>query len=297
MLPDHSSPFGTYRPGRVAAALIGLAQRAPNNWFGVQCAHALRRGVLSFCEPPLDVTVGAVRLRAHLTDNYSEKKFVFTPWRYDRKELQLLTGALPPDGIFVDIGANVGIYSLIVAAHLGPAGRILAIEPNPPAFARLQFNLRATRAERKDWPYVITLPLGVSDVAGEVELHLAHRDLGGSSLLPAGRDGSRDVNCDHAAQSVRITCRPLLEILDEHGLAHIDALKIDIEGAEDAALVPFLTDAADARLPRLIVMENSQDRWTRDLPGSLGARGYRAALRTRLNTVYTRAHIESISRS
>lgn len=271
--------FGTRRPGPAVAALIRLAQAAPANAAGKQLAHLLRRLVLGLASLPLDVTVGEVRVRAQLRDNYSEKKFVFTPWRFDVREHEHIRAALPPDGVFIDIGANVGIYSLLVATHLGSDGRILAFEPNPPAFARLSFNLRATQEGRSHWPTVRTLPIGVSDTDDSFDLYVDPGDLGGSSLV-AGDPGT---------QTVSVRCRPLLDVLAEEGITRIDALKIDIEGAEDAAMVPFLEGAPDALLPRVIVMENSQEQWTRDLPGALDRRGYTLAMRSRMNSVYARA--------
>jgi len=289
---DRRSDFGAHRPGPVAAALIRLAQGAPANAAGKQLAHALRGCALGLARLPLDVTVGEVRLRAHVGDNYSEKKFIFTPWRFDAREREHLRAALPPDGVFVDIGANVGIHSLLVATHLGDDGRILAFEPNPPAYERLRFNLEATRAGREHWPTVRTLPIGVSEADDEFELHVLPGDLGGSSLVPGGRDGAHAAS-EHAggaaAHTVRVRCRPLLDVLDDEDITRIDALKIDIEGAEDAALVPFLEAADSDRLPRVIVMENSEDQWTRDLPGALERRGYTVAMRSRMNSVYALA--------
>jgi FkbM family methyltransferase len=227
----------------------------------------------------MDVSVGELRLRCHFRDNHSERRFVFMPSRFDEAERRLLTESLPADGVFVDIGANVGIYALTAATRLGPEGRVIALEPNPPVFARLVFNLGATRAGRAAWPQVTPLALGINDAGGEVELHLDPRNLGGSSI----------VKRTAAADATRIPCRPLLPLLLELGVPRVDALKIDIEGAEDLALMPFLRAAPDALLPRLLFIENSEAVWRQDLPGALRARGYAPCLRTAMNTVLRRA--------
>ncbi len=85
-----------------------------------------------------------------------------------------------------------------------------------------------------------------------------------------------------------IACKPLLGILDDCGVTRADVLKIDIEGAEDLALQPFLAQAADERLPRRLIVENSDHLWKRDLRAAISARGYVATVRSRLNTVYAR---------
>ncbi|MDZ7641157.1 MAG: hypothetical protein U5J62_03915 [Desulfurivibrio sp.] len=71
-------------------------------------------------------TIGGINLRCAFYDNYSEKKFVFTPWRYDADERQLIREELPVDGVFVDIGANIGIYTLTASKTMGRGGRCIA---------------------------------------------------------------------------------------------------------------------------------------------------------------------------
>ncbi len=229
---------------------------------------------------PVDLAVETIRMRCHFRDNASERKFVFMPWCFDERERRMLIGEMPRDGVFVDIGANVGIYSLTVAVHMNAGGRIIALEPNPPAFSRLCFNLEATRQGREDWPVIDALQVGIGETAGEIALHLDPGNLGSSSIVSnSGKNRSG---------MVLIPCKPLLTILDEQSVSAISALKIDIEGAEDIALFPFLQDASDERLPKLIIIENSEKRWKHDLAAEFGRRGYQVTLRTRMNTVYRR---------
>ena len=68
--------------------------------------------------------------------------------------------------------------------------------------------------------------------------------------------------------------RPLLALVQEHGFERIDALKIDIEGAEDLALLPFFEQAARALWPRLVFIENNIGEWRRDCIGELVNLGY-----------------------
>src|SRR5215471_13356825 len=53
---------------------------------------------------------------------------------------------LTADAVFVDVGAHIGYYSLKAAAVLGPGGRVIAIEPNPPTVLELRDNIAASRA-------------------------------------------------------------------------------------------------------------------------------------------------------
>lgn len=287
MVPDTDSDFGRYAPSTFLRSLISFAQNCPHNWLGQQLAQVVRKLVLSAGTLPIDVTVGPIRMRCYLRDNNSEKKFVFMPWRFDQRERQLLLETLPANGVFVDIGANVGIYTLVVATHLSSQGRILALEPNPPAFERLCFNLRATRSGRSEWPAIDALQVAVADDTRELCLHLDRGNLGGSSLAAHGAAvASRDSTAE--AEVVRVSCRPLLALLEERSIPRVDAMKIDIEGAEDLALVPYLREATDDKLPKTMVVENSEHLWKLDLVGALADRGYAIQMRSRMNTVYRR---------
>jgi FkbM family methyltransferase len=276
MTGDKTLDYGFYAPPPFIAALIAAAQRCPRNRFGRLLALSLRKLALLLRKQPVDTTVGDVRLRCHLHDNVSERKFLFLPWLYDPEERDLITRELPKDGVFVDIGANVGIYTLWAARSLSRQGRIIAFEPQPRAQARLLFNVQANRELHQDWPDIRVLPIAVSDREGEIDLHVDRTNLGGGSLV-----GHADVG-----GKIRVQCRPLLPVLAECGVAKIDILKIDIEGAEDIALAPFLHDANARLLPRYMIIENSERLWRADLASILERRGYRIEFRTRMNTVY-----------
>lgn len=272
-IPDDSPPFGYYQPSSPLAFMIHLAQRCPPNWLGRRLSLMLRKLVVSLSQQSLDATVEGVRMRFHLHDNVSERKFLFMPRRFDPAERELLRQELPADGIFVDIGANVGIYTLCAARLLNAKGRILAFEPNPPVFRRLQFNCRINQNSQR--PRITLLPIGISDRQDYFDLYLDDSNLGGSSLRMQ-RSGKR----------VRIQCRPLLDVFREQNIRHVDILKIDIEGAEDIALMPYLGTAEDYLLPRFIIIENSDAIWQSDLHAALLERGYQLDRESHMNHIY-----------
>jgi len=281
---DVRLPFGRFAPTAGYRRLLEFAQRAPHNVLGKQLAHAARSLYLMRAPSPVDVTVGGIRLRSYLRENTCERKFVFTPWRFDPLELEAMAASLPTDGVFVDVGANVGIYTLTAALLLGAHGRIIALEPNALAHERLMFNIDATRAGRADWPRIDVLPLGISDRDETRELRIDRGNLGGASIAAgAARFSDRG-----SEGSLTIRCKPLLQVFDDCGVDRPDVLKIDIEGAEDLALLPFLVHSPEARLPRRLIVENSDHLWKGDLRAAFGERGYVVQRRSRLNTVYAR---------
>ena len=265
------------QPSRLTT-LIARAQSAPHNWFGRKLAKFCRSRVLSGLDQPLDVEVEGIRMRVLLKDNNSERRYVFMPWLFDAEERELIAERLPPEGVFVDIGANVGIYSLWAARHLGAAGTLVAFEPNPPAYKRLSFNLRANQElAAGDWPTVHCLQKGVSEREGEFSLYLDPTNLGGSSLVMQADKGTQ----------TKVLCVPLKEELERLSINTVHALKIDIEGAEDIALIPFFETAPDHLFPKLIVMERTHQDTQSDLDECLKSKGYKILNLTRMNAVYS----------
>lgn len=290
MVPDIESAFGSYAPDSSLKSLIIKSQNAPKNFLGRQFAKWVRGRVMHKTAPPSDVEVGELRLRCYFNDNYTERKYVFMPWRFDKQEREIIFAALPRDGVFVDIGANVGVYTLEAATRLSSRGRVLAIEPYPPLYQRLSFNIAATADGRKQWPQITTLAVGVADEEKSFDLYLNQANLGQNSI----RTNADAVETADVGQSISIACRPLLSLLHEANIEKIDVLKIDIEGAEDMALCPFLQHASQDLLPKTILMEDSKDQWERDLPSMLKKCGYVEVLRTRMNVVYQLRMHESV---
>ncbi len=119
-------------------------------------------------------------------------------------------------------------------------------------------------------------PVALSDREGEVTLVLNDSDSGGTHIDKA--DGRSD-----PGQRISVPGKPLLSVLSEAGITAIDALKIDVEGAEDIVLAPFLRDAPASLLPRLILIEDTRGFWGLDLFALLRDRGYTEMERSRQN--------------
>jgi len=191
---------------------------------------------------------------------------------YDTMERRVLADAVARKRggafTFIDIGANVGLYSL----YLATCGnvRTLAIEPQPGILERLRFHLSANPSAKVD-----VLPIALSDRAGEAVLVINDSDSGGTHIEKPelGRTGER----------ISVPCKPLLALLVEAGITGIDALKVDVEGAEDIVLAPFLREAPQTLLPRLILIEDTRGMWSVDLFALLAARGYTEQERSRQN--------------
>jgi len=129
---------------------------------------------------------------------------------------------LNPGMTFVDVGANVGQFSLLAARAVGASGRVLSIEPAPETAALLRRS-----AELNAYRHLEVIERAVSDAAGRATLHLAAGC--GMHSLCEGAKGR-----DHGEVSVPVL--PLDDLLAERDVDRVHAIKIDVEGLEMSVL-------------------------------------------------------------
>src|ERR1700730_1185919 len=261
--------FGALAPGLLDRTVMAMTKPLPDTWAGLRLAILLRRAVtmrLDYPDGALDVERWGLRMRLHPRDNGCEKNLLFTPRMYEPEELAALENdiarAKGQPFTFVDIGANVGLFSLFVASRAGQHARILAIEPEPGNLRRLEFNVRANPGV----PITI-IPKALSDEAGVVAVELDRRDRGGTRTKKIDQAGE-------STETVRVPSQTLLDVLAGEGVDAVDALKIDVEGLEDVILAPFFRDALPQLRPRLVIGEESGPRWEVDLMSVMRGCGY-----------------------
>ncbi len=262
VLPSTASlPFGTYPPNRLQAAVRDIGQRLPRNWPGRRLSSLLRSLLKSTVRQPIDVTVLGQRMRLRLEDNACERRLMVTPQFFDPEELQILRSDVRSNFHFIDLGANVGTYSIFVGTLAGPDARILAVEPQQKVLKRLRENIAFNNLD------IAVAPVAVGDREGTIEFAVDSSNLGFTSLNTSRKGrGERSI--------IQLPMRKLLGLVKEHGFERIDALKADIEGAEDLALLPFMEEAPRTLWPRLIILEDSAQEWRRDCVAFLLERGY-----------------------
>lgn len=270
------SRFGLYQPSGAMAQILALTRAASGSWTGKRSAFFLRSMAIRVLRGrPLDVETFGARMRLYPYNNVCEKRILFTPQYFDPAERKLLQSRIRPDFAFIDVGANIGGYSLFVAACAGQRARILAIEPQPEIFERLTYNIR-----QNPFATIKAIDCAVADRDTEVTLFIDPRNRGETSM--------RIVNDDAEGGEIKVPAKALATIVAEEGFARIDAMKLDVEGAEDLILEPFFRETAPNLWPRLLLVEFSPEVWTLDLPALLAERGYRQILRTRRKATFER---------
>ena len=280
-----TKPYGEYIPGWLDSTVFAATNRLPNNWLGLRTSIALRRIVTKRLaeDNGFDVVRWGMRMRLHPLRNGCERGALFTPQMYEVPERhELFLGvekarALGRTFQFIDIGANVGLFSLFVASCANSNANIIAIEPESENIRRLQFNVAANPGVA-----IRVIALALGEKTGNLAIEVDRRDRGGTRTRPLNYNERGGVN---------VECRPLLDVLRQEKVLRIDALKIDVEGTEDAILIPFFRDSDESLWPDLIVIEDSRASWRSDFFPSLEDRGYSVIRRSRQNMMMRRVTV------
>jgi FkbM family methyltransferase len=168
--------------------------------------------------------------------------------------------SLKPGDVFVDVGANSGIFTSFAAKRVGPTGRVVAIEPMPALIERLRFNVAAN-----GFANVAIFATAVGEETGLATLHIHPNNRGQSGMIPLSP----------RSMPLQVPVSTLASIVRSAELDRIDALKIDIEGFEDRALLPFIANMPPSLWPRRIFMEIvHRPLWRRDCIDVLRDAGY-----------------------
>jgi FkbM family methyltransferase len=223
---------------------------------------------------PVDVQYQGASFRFYHQARATERGALFNP-DYNLEELDFLRAHTPSGGVFVDVGANVGTYAMVLARHVGQSGTVIAIEPHPLTQARLAFNNAAS-----GFTQVILVAAAAGSCDGELMIETDGGNLGASHIVTGEPKGN----------AIKVPSLRLQRILGEALVSRIDALKIDVEGYEDRVLTGFFREAPPTLWPRAVVIEHlSRDEWLEDCIADMRARGYAETGKTRSNTLLLRA--------
>jgi FkbM family methyltransferase len=136
-------------------------------------------------------------------------------------EFAFLDSVLKEGMVFVDGGANEGLYSLFAARCVGPSGRVFSFEPSQREFHRLNCNIRLNNLKN-----VQAIPAALSDATGETELHIACSHHSGHNTL------GKFAHPVPLLRNESVSTQTLDGFAMDTGLTHLDFVKLDVEGAE-----------------------------------------------------------------
>ncbi|MEQ8676826.1 MAG: FkbM family methyltransferase [Aggregatilineales bacterium] len=149
---------------------------------------------------------------------------VFLNGQYERHLISLFKKIVSNNDVVIDVGANIGVHTLIFSRLVGKGGRVIAFEPYPPALKKLKFNL-----ERNHVSNVEILPIAISDHIGEERIINIEGDVneGMASLLQPDQQSE---------YSYKVNVNTLDNLMNEHQINQVKLIKMDIQGSEYSAL-------------------------------------------------------------
>lgn len=171
-------------------------------------------------------------------------KFYFC--RNERKEIFFIRNSTKENSVFIDIGANMGLYTQMIASNFKKINKsmIVAIEPLPLNCHRIKENLKLLENKIPNiFDRVKIEECAIGDFNKEIFLKI--------SSGPANGIISNYFEKD----AIKIKMKTLLNIIESNKITHITNLKIDVEGYEDKCLVPFFNSVNKKLYPENIVIE------------------------------------------
>lgn len=269
-LPNaESAPFGTFAPTRAAQLILGTTDfdRPHRRW-------PLRRKIgkiwLRKSEHIFDIRYQGLRLRLQPASNVGDEGIVLNGIHGEEDEFAVVQERVADYENFIDVGANIGLYSLIAARQLPSDRPVVAFEPDRDTASRLRSHLQFNG--ESDRVRIVEAAVGEQD--GVLALFRPPFNIGGTS---AHR------RFPHWIET-HCTVVTLAGALSNLKIERIGMLKIDIEGFEDQALLPFLESASSSAWPRYILIEVCHRQfWKGDVVAALRERGYREVFRNTRN--------------
>ena len=165
------------------------------------------------------------------------RRLLFTSRYHDVAERAFVRRILGPGDYAVDLGANIGLYTLLFCKIVASNGSVTAIEAEPTNAAKLRRNL-----ELNAYANATVVEKGASDKFETLQLHLSGTNLGMHSFLK-----------DEGKGDLSIACEPLAGLLQNRKPRLI---KIDVEGFEFRVLRRYFADVLADQRPDFIMLED-----------------------------------------
>lgn len=153
-------------------------------------------------------------------------------WRgsYSGPQLKVLASRLRPGGVFIDLGANQGEFTVFAARLVGERGRVYAFDPSPVMQRRLRSNVSLN-----GFVQVCIEAVSVADKPGRLTL-FSPTGIFGDGTTHDGLPTLYERGDEGATSTVEVPVTTLDEWQTQRNIEHVDVIKMDIEGAELPAL-------------------------------------------------------------
>ncbi len=153
--------------------------------------------------------IEGTEIKFDLRENYPTDEIVVKEI-FEENVYEVNAGRFAVDGVTVDIGANIGAFTLLAANH---GSKVYAVEPEPHNLEAMKKNITLSGLDN----LITSIPYGISNFKGTAVIHDSG---GGSSIKDDGTFGSE------------IEVMTLDNLFDLYHIEKVNVLKIDVEGSE-----------------------------------------------------------------
>ncbi|MFK8051170.1 MAG: FkbM family methyltransferase [Halioglobus sp.] len=155
-------------------------------------------------------------------------------------ETSLILNLLGPGQVFVDVGANIGYFSIVAANLVGRSGQVVAFEPDPANYSLLKASIALNGFEDR----TLAVEAGLSDSDSNGQLYLSTENFGDHQIYSAEEE--RD--------SLPITLHNGANFLRSR-IERLDLLKVDTQGSEFAVIEGLMPLLRELSCPPQIMIE------------------------------------------
>ena len=195
--------------------------------------------------------------------------------RNENYEINFVKENSSNNSVFIDIGSNMGLYTLNVANLISKKRqiKIISIDAHPINNNRLKENLKLLKTKIPNiFSYVKIKNCAVGNRNTTLNLDYSH--------------GLANGFISKNKKNLLVKCKTLINIINNEKIKHITNLKIDIEGFEDKVLFTFLKKCKKTLIPKNIILEHSMNKeWKIDLIKFLLKFGYKEIFKNKSNII------------
>jgi FkbM family methyltransferase len=201
----------------------------------------------------------------------------------DKSIADLFIRFLRPGMVALDCGAHIGEYTLLFSILTGPTGETHSFEPNPKMFEYLKTNVALNNLKN-----VFLANVGLSDFEGDSNFVLSDDPTTSYLRHTEGSTGSK------GSKEIRVSVTTLDQYVLTNNIKRLDALKIDVEGAE-ANVLKGAREVLVRFKPGLIFIECEDKDTPSSLSTWLGSLGYEARVATDGSHLYPHLIAKSLT--
>jgi FkbM family methyltransferase len=161
-------------------------------------------------------------LKMHVDTHSFCEWYIFFYGAYRPRVSELLNRMLKPGDVAFDIGANIGMHSVIMANRVGPTGRVVSFEPDPHPHARLRANLALNGLD-----FVDTRRAALSNKSGKTTFYLHDDSIGNYANASLHAE-----NVGKSTRTVEVDLYSLDDFIAQNPVPRLDVIKLLAQGEE-----------------------------------------------------------------